>query len=78
MGDSALLDLTAGVACRGIIRPMIGGLELLRTAGGLSQGEREKVCKAGEIRWAVPLEVCSGVEWVAPLEVSVGVESGEV
>ena len=37
-----------------------------------------KVCKAEEIRWAAPLEVCSGVEWIAPLEVSVDVELGEV
>ena len=42
MGDSAVLDLTAGVVCRGIIRAMIGSGKLLRTAGGLSQGDGGK------------------------------------
>ncbi len=42
LGDRAVLDLTAGVACRGIIRAMIGGGELLRTTGGLSRGDGGK------------------------------------
>jgi hypothetical protein len=43
-----VLDLTAGVTCQGIIRAMIGGGELLRTAGGLSRGDGgEKFARLG-------------------------------
>jgi hypothetical protein len=41
-GDSAVLDLTAGVVYQGIIRAMISDGKSLRTTGGLSQGDGGK------------------------------------